>query len=73
MDHTAFTHTIRVALEQSAAYREKDAITRLLAFHSVDNFAAIWTNGIRQYRGLSASHVLPWNWVEESIQNRLSA
>jgi glycosyltransferase involved in cell wall biosynthesis len=73
MDHTAFTHTIRVALEQSAAYREKDAITRLLAFHSVDNFAAIWTNGIRQYRGLAASHVLPWNWVEESIQNRLSA
>jgi len=73
LDHTAFTHAIRVALDRSAEYRETDAITRLLAFHSIENFAAIWTNGIRQHRGLAASNILPWGWVEESIQNPLNA
>jgi hypothetical protein len=58
---------------RSAEYRETDAITRLLAFHSIENFAAIWTNGIRQHRGLAASNILPWGWVEESIQNPLNA
>jgi glycosyltransferase involved in cell wall biosynthesis len=67
-DTTAFAAALTTALDESAAYREGPATTRLLAFHSIDNFTA----GLVERVALAAGRplqapILPWSWVMEAV------
>ncbi len=66
LNHAAFTRAIRTALEQSGEYRESEAVRRLLAFHTPENFALGWIQGIRKTLGQPADPIRSWDWVCEA-------
>jgi glycosyltransferase involved in cell wall biosynthesis len=67
LDHSAFTRTIRAALDKCDQHEETEAIRRLLTFHLPGNYAESWVAGIRAIRGLGAQTAQPWSWVVEAV------
>jgi glycosyltransferase involved in cell wall biosynthesis len=65
----SFARTLRAAFDQSADYKESEAVSRLVAFHSPENYAETWLQGIRERMGLPASSdIKPWSWVLEAVE-----
>ncbi len=68
LNHQQLTETIRTALDRGNGYQESEATKRLLAFHSPDNFAGSWVQGIRAALGRPAPPGLrSWEWVAAAI------
>ena len=67
-DTTGFAAALSAGLEESADYREGLATTRLLAFHSVENFTAGLVERVAVAAGKPVrAPILPWSWVMESV------
>jgi glycosyltransferase involved in cell wall biosynthesis len=55
------------ALDDAASFRLSEAARRFVEFHSPGNFAACWTDRIRQRMGLPpAPTVRTWDWVMQA-------
>jgi hypothetical protein len=64
----SFARTLRTAFDESTDYKECEPASRLVAFHSPQNYAETWLQGIRERLGLPASpDIRPWNWVLEAV------
>jgi glycosyltransferase involved in cell wall biosynthesis len=60
----AMTSAMRTALDECASYRPSEAAKRLLAFHSPENFAASFLDGLRKFANLPPSAARrSWSWV----------
>jgi glycosyltransferase involved in cell wall biosynthesis len=58
------TSAMRTALDECESYRPSEATQRLLAFHTPENFAASFLDGLRQFANLPASPARrSWPWV----------
>jgi glycosyltransferase involved in cell wall biosynthesis len=66
-EHSAFAASIRTALDEASDYCETEMVRRLLAFHDIRNFAALWGQGISEWLGRPVPRALDWAWVEESM------
>jgi len=64
LNHQAFVAAIRHALDNFETHQETEPIRRLLRYHTPENFARSWTEGIRGAAGLPAKHPLRWEWVQ---------
>jgi len=67
LDHADFTRTIRTALASAEAFTPTEAISRLLAFNSPENFAACWLQGVSAWSGVPPPAVRTWSWVTEAL------
>ena len=72
LDHADFTRAVREALDGSGAYVETEKARRLLAFHSPQNFASTWCNGIGQALGAAPSTVRSWTWACQSLETEMN-
>jgi glycosyltransferase involved in cell wall biosynthesis len=73
-DTTAFASVLAGGLDESAAYRESPATTRLLAFHSIDNFTAGLVERVAAAAGRPLqAPILPWSWVMEAVPSERRA
>jgi glycosyltransferase involved in cell wall biosynthesis len=63
LDPAAFASTLRQALDECEGYRQTEAITRLLAFHSPENFVALWLERVNQLCGQPPAEMRTWDWV----------
>lgn len=70
-DQTGFAHAIEFSLERSGSYAPTEATRRFLQFHSPENFAAQWTQRLRERLGLpAASGLTEWEWVTAASDDR---
>ena len=78
-DPASFARAVRTAFDECDGYRPNEAVSRLLAFHTPDNFSASFLAGVREMAGLPPSaNVRSWEWVQEALDRgarpaRLSA
>lgn len=63
-DVPTFARAMREAVNQSEGFSFGESSKRFVAFHSVRNFAACWTERVRERLGLpSEEGRLTWEWV----------
>jgi glycosyltransferase involved in cell wall biosynthesis len=65
-----FAAAMRAALEGCESYTPSEATSRLLQFHSPENFAASFLEGVRTHAGLPGLPVRSWPWVLEAVGQR---
>jgi len=57
------------ALDGAEAFEPTEATRRFNAFHTVENFAATWTAGLREAVGAApASNLRTWEWVCQALR-----
>ncbi len=67
LDAGDFARALRRALDESDAYRPPEAVDRLLAFHSPENFVAHWTAGVLDAAQCPPRPVKTWEWVTDGL------
>jgi glycosyltransferase involved in cell wall biosynthesis len=65
LDVPRFAEAIATALARSPEYMETEAVKRLLAFHTPENFGATWCQAIAERQSLPGPSPHSWSWVEE--------
>lgn len=67
-DGGAFARALESGLEAAADYRNSEAVSRLLQFHSVENFTDNMLEGVTLHRGGKlAPKRCDWSWVLEAL------
>jgi glycosyltransferase involved in cell wall biosynthesis len=68
LDPVALTAAVRTAFETCESYLPSESTARLLTFHSPENFAESWLEGIRETMRLGPSPTFrPWSWVVDAL------
>jgi glycosyltransferase involved in cell wall biosynthesis len=58
-----FSSQIKLMLDEAREYQPHDAARRFVQFHSVRNFQALWTQGLRAQLNLPPAQTMTWDWV----------
>lgn len=67
-DHAAFVQALRSGLDAAAHYRNSEAVSRLLRFHSPENFTANMLEGVARHAGVEIERTrCDWPWVLEAL------
>jgi glycosyltransferase involved in cell wall biosynthesis len=72
-DPSALARAIATAFAECGSFRQNEATSRLLAFHTPENFSLRYLRALRERAGLSPAPTRSWSWVCEALPSNSGA